>query len=133
LNAPAYILDTGAVTAFAHGGEAVGGLLADAGDGEYAVAIPLICVIEAYRLLDRSEQDLVSVLRRNPAVRVLVPHHDVFKSDDCPMIGDMAQRAGRLGAGNAAFLALVNAASVVTSRPDQIQSVLGEDWPLVEV
>ena len=130
---PAYILDTGAIMAFAHGVEAVGEVLADAGDGEYTVALPLICVVEAYCLLDGSGQDLIGVLRRNSAVRVLVPHHDVVESDDCPLIGGMAQRAGRLGAGHAAFLALANAAAVVTSRTDQIRSVLGVDWPLVEV
>jgi hypothetical protein len=45
----------------------------------------------------------------------------------------MSRRAGRLGAGHAAYVALVNAAGVVTSRPDQIRAVLGDDWVFVEV
>ena len=36
-------------------------------------------------------------------------------------------------AGHAAFAALVNAAGVVTSRPDQIRAVLGGRWEIIEV
>jgi hypothetical protein len=135
VSAPALVLDTGAVMAFADGVEAVGTALADAVDTQTLVALPLICVIEAYSLLDHEHHDLVRVLRSNPAIRVVVPYSDVTGGglDDCPTIGDMARRAGRLGAGHAAFAALVNAAAVVTSRADQVHAVLGADWPVLEV
>jgi hypothetical protein len=97
------------------------------------VAIPLVCVVEAYSLLDTDDHDLVRVLRANPSVRLVMPNSDASGSDDCPMIGDMARRCGRLGAGHATFVALTSAAAVVTTRPDQISVVLGTEWPVIEV
>jgi hypothetical protein len=127
------VLDTGALLAFAAGVEKVGETLADAADSQSRVAVPLVCVIEAYSFLQYADHDLVRVLRGHPAVSLVVPHSDPSGPDDCPMIGDMARRAGRLGAGHATFVALINASAVVTSRPDQIHAVLGADWPVIEV
>jgi hypothetical protein len=127
------VLDTGAVMAFADGVTAVGGIVADASDTDNTVAIPLVCVIEAYSLVDYKNHDLIRVLRTNPAVRVVTPNSDGGRADDCPVIGDMARRGGRLGAGHTAFVALTSAAAVVTTRPDQITAVLGTDWPVIEV
>jgi hypothetical protein len=73
------------------------------------------------------------MLRRNPAVQTVLPGVDLDHDDDCPAIGSMAGHAGRLGAGHAAYVALINAAGVVTSRPDQIRALLGEEWQIVEV
>jgi hypothetical protein len=118
--------------AFAHGIDTVGQILVDAADSEATVAIPLLCAIEAYSLLHRGEHELVRLLRRNPTVRTVSPGAGLDTGDDCPTIGAMARRAGRLGAGHATYVALVCAASVVTSRPDQIRSGLGDEWPIVE-
>jgi hypothetical protein len=133
VNPPAWVFDTGAIMAYAGGVSRVGGIVADAADTANVVGIPLVCVIEAYSLLDHEDHDLIRVLRTNSSVRVLVPHSDASGSDDCPTIGDMARRCGRLGAGHTAFVALTSAAVVVTTRPDQISAVLGADWPLIEV
>jgi hypothetical protein len=132
-DAPYWVLDSGAVMAFAHGVDAVGQVLVDVADVGGTVAIPLVCVIEAYSLLHYDEHELVRALRRNPVVQTVVPMVDLDGGDDCPVIGSMARTAGRLGAGHAAYTALVRASGVVTSRPDQIRSVLGEEWAIVEV
>jgi hypothetical protein len=130
-----WVFDSGALLAYVHGVEAVGQLLVDVADADIGatVGVPLTCLIEAYSLLRHDEHDLLGLLRRNPAVRTVHPAVDVDGVDDCALIGGMAQRTGRLGAGHAALLALVNAAPVVTSRPDQLRAVLGADWEILEV
>lgn len=119
--------------AFAHGIDRVGELLADADLLGVAVGVPSICLVEAYSLLDYEKYDLIGVLRNNPCSALIGSFDAADSFADCPVIGRMAQRAGRLGAGHAAYAALVNAAGVVTSRPDQIHAALGPDWPTVEV
>jgi hypothetical protein len=127
------VFDTGAVMAYADGVARVGGIIADAADTQNIVAVPLVCVVEAYSLLDHHDHDLIRVLRTSPSVQTVIPHSDAWGADDCPVVGHMARRGGRLGAGHAAFVALTSAAAVVTTRPDQISAVLGADWPLIEV
>ena len=73
------------------------------------------------------------MLRRNPSVQVVAPAVHVDRTDDCPLIGGMARPTGRLGAGHAAFVAISNAAGLITSRADQVRKVLGDDWPIIEV
>jgi hypothetical protein len=133
VNAPLWVLDTGALMAFAHGVDTVGHVLADAADVDGTVAAPLLCVVEAYSLVDHKHHDMLRMLRRNPVVRTAPATFDVDDGDDCPTIGGLAKQVGRLGAGHAAYTALVNAAGVVTSRADQISALLGADWPVVEV
>ena len=105
----------------------------DVADVGGSVAVPLVCVIESYSLLHHDEHELVRTLRRNPVVQTVIPTIDLDHGDDCPVIGAMARTAGRLGAGHAAYTALVSTAGVVTYRADQIWSVLGEEWPVLEV
>jgi hypothetical protein len=133
MTSPHWVLDTGALLAYAHGVNAVGQILVDVADTEGTVAVPLVCVLEAYSLLRHEEYELLRMLRGNPAVQTISPGIDLADLDDCPGIGGMARLAGRLGAGHAAFVALVNAAGVVTSRRDQIATVLGDLWPMIEV
>lgn len=127
------MLDSGALMAYAHGVEAVGQILVDVADVNGTVAVPLVCLIEAYSLLHHDEHELLRLLRRNPTVQTVVPAVDVDDADDCPWIGGMARHAGRLGAGHAAYVALTSTAGVVTSRPDQIRAVLGAGWEIIEV
>lgn len=133
MSAPVHVLDTGALMAYAQGVDAVGEAMVDAADADATVAVPLVCLLEAYSLLDHTEHEYLSMLRRNPAVRIITPALHVDRTDDCPMIGGMARQTGRLGAGSAAFLAISNAAGVITSRADQLRKVLGDDWPIIEV
>ncbi|WP_203981631.1 hypothetical protein, partial [Planosporangium flavigriseum] len=58
---------------------------------------------------------------------------DVDAADDCPALGSMVRRAGRLGTGHAAYVALPKAAGVVTSRAHEIRAVLGDRWHIREV
>lgn len=130
---PFWVLDSGALVAYSHGDDAIGQLLVDVADAEVTVAVPLVCLVEAYSILHHTEHRLLRMLRRNPYVTTTTLASDLDGADDCPGVGIMTRIAGRLGAGHCAYLALVSAAGVVTSRPDQIRSVLGENWSIVEV
>jgi hypothetical protein len=133
VSTPYWMLDTGALMAFVHGEQRVGQILLDVTDVEGTVAIPLICLVEAYSLLHHDEHQHLRLLRRNPGVRTVVPASDVDGVDECPTIGGIARFTARPGAGHAAHVALTSAAGVITSRADQIRAALGDDWVIVEV
>ncbi|MFE9691913.1 hypothetical protein [Micromonospora sp. NPDC005806] len=133
MSRPYWVLDTGALMAYAHAVEAVGAVLVEVADAKGTVAVPLACLLEAYSLLDPGEHELLRMLRRNPAVRTVLPALDLDSDDEAPTIGSMARHTGRLGAGHAAWVAMVNQAGVITSRADQIRIVLGEGWEILEV
>ena len=133
MNRPYWVLDTGALLAYVHGVPAVGEALVEVVDAEGHVAVPLACLLEAYSLLEPDEHEMLRMLRRNPAVRTVSPALDLDSDDEAPTIGAMARHTGRLGAGHAAWVALAGQAGVITSRPDQIRVVLGEDWEILEI
>ncbi|MCW3840418.1 hypothetical protein ONA70_09960 [Micromonospora yasonensis] len=133
MSRPYWVLDTGALLAYVHGVPAVGEALVEVADAEGTVALPLACLLEAYTLLEPDEHELLRMLRRSPAVRAVLPALELDSDDEAPTIGSMARHTGRLGAGHAAWVALINQAGVITSRPDQIRVVLGDDWEVLEV
>lgn len=132
MSAPVWVLDTGALLGFAHGADQVGQIIADAADVDAHIAVPVVCLLETYRLLDHTEHDLIGPLRANPVV-VTIPVVTDPPMDTATTIGAMARRTGSLGAAHAVYTALTAAAGIVTSRPDRIRSVLGDGWQIVEV
>ena len=133
MSRPYWILDTGALLAYAKGVDRVGEILADVADLDGTVVTSLVCVLEAYGSVTRTEHHLLRLLRGHPAVRTVAPSYDIHRSDECPTVGALGHYTGRLGAGHTAYLALQHAAGVVTSRPDQFRALLGGDWAIVEV
>jgi hypothetical protein len=128
------VLDSGALMAYVHGVDRVGELLFRAAEDNFAVAVPSTCLIEAYQGLSFADEfDMLRVLRMLPVVLVDEPQSDVSGPDDLPIIGGMAARAGRIGAGHAALAAASHSVAVYTSLPQQIEAVLGKSWPIVEV
>ncbi len=132
MNAPLWVLDTGALLGFAHGAEQVGQIIADAADVEAHIAVPVMCLLETYRLLDHGEHELIGPLRANPVV-ITIPVVTDPPMDAAPTIGAMARHTGSLGAAHAIYTALTAAAGIVTSRSDRIRAVLGEGWQIVDV
>jgi len=116
----------------AAGDERVGMMLADAADLDVRVAIPVICLVEAYRELDMKSMICWGPLRANSAV-VLSPVEVIAGGDCAPIIGAMARTTGRLGAAYAVYTAMAAGAAVVSSRPDQLTGFLGGQWPITEV
>ena len=128
------VLDSGALMAYVHGVDRVGELLFRAAEDSFAVAIPSTCLIEAYQALSFDDEfDMLRVLRLLPVVLIDEPQTDVNGPDDLPIIGGMAAKAGRIGAGHAALTAASHSVAVYTSLPHQIEAVLGKTWPIVEV
>ncbi|MFI5907508.1 hypothetical protein [Dactylosporangium sp. NPDC051541] len=128
------VLDSGALMAYVRGVDRVGELLFRAAEDNFAVAVPSTCFIEAYAgLHSDDERDMLRPLRLLPVVLVDEPHTDVNGPDDLPIIGGMAARAGRSGAGHAALVAASHSAAVYTALPQQIEAVLGKRWSIVEV
>jgi hypothetical protein len=128
------VLDSGALMAYVHGVDRVGELLFHAAEDGLAVAVPSTCLIEAYQGLGfEDEFGLLRVLRQLPVVVLDHPRSDVDGPDDLPIIGGMAARAGRIGAAHAALTAAGHSVAVYTSLPHQIEAILGERWPIVEV
>jgi hypothetical protein len=132
VSAPLWVLDTGALVGFAHGAEQVGQIIADAADVEAHIAVPVVCLLETYRVLDHTEHDLIGPLRANPVV-VTIPVITDPSMDTAPTIGAMARYTGSLGAAHTVYTALTAAAGIVTSRPDRIRAVLGDEWHIAEV
>ena len=105
-----------------NGVERVGQLLVDATDVDGTVAVPLTCVSRGLLAsLDLREHEHLRLLRPKPDAYGWPSRLSIANDgDDCPVIGGMARFTGRLGAAHAAYVALTNAAGVVTSRADQI-------------
>jgi hypothetical protein len=128
------VLDSGALMAYVHGVDRVGELLFRAAEDGFVVAVPSTCLLEAYSTLNFDDEfDMLRVLRMLPVVVIDEPQTDVNGPDDLPIIGGMAPKAGRLGAGHAALAAASHSVAVYTSLPHQIEAVLGKSWPIVEV
>jgi len=128
------VLDSGALMAYVHGVDRVGELLFRAAEDSFAVAVPSTCLIEAYQALSFDDElDMLRVLRLLPVVLIDEPQSNVNGPDDLPIIGGMAAKAGRIGAGHAALTAASHSVAVYTSLPQQIEAVLGKTWPIVEV
>ncbi|MET7424259.1 hypothetical protein [Dactylosporangium sp. NPDC005555] len=127
------VLDSGALMAYVHGVDRIGELLFRAAENGFAVTVPSTCLIEAYSGLSVDEHDMLRVLRLLPVVLVDEPGVDVHGPDDLPIIGGMAAKSGRLGAGHAALVAASLSVAVYTSLPEQIEAVLGKSWPIIEV
>jgi len=128
-----FVLDTGALMAYAHGSDVIGELLFHASDHALAVAVPSVCLAEAYSLLDYDEMPHLRLLRAHDRVNVVPLLVGLDSPDEMPFVGGMARRAGRLGAGHACWVAQTNHANMYTSQAHEIQAVLGKDWPIVEV
>jgi hypothetical protein len=122
------VLDTGALLSFARGEALIGHTLAQLSDDADTAAVAVTGLIEAYSLLDFERFNLLDLLSAHPAVQVSEPD-----GGDLPFIGGMANRTGNLAAGHTTHLALTLGAAVYTSRPERIQRVVGDEWPLFEV
>jgi hypothetical protein len=106
-------------------------VIADAADLAVAVAVPVLCLVEAYRILEHDEHAALGTLRAHASV-LTVPV-ELAPDDTAAIVGSMARTTGRLGAAHAVFTAMAHGAAIVTSQPDQVRTIVGDGWPLIEV
>jgi hypothetical protein len=106
-------------------------VIADAADLRVPVAVPVLCLVEAYRILEHDEHAALGPLRAHASV-LTIPV-ELTPDDSAAMVGSMARATGRLGCAHAVFTAMAHGAAIVTSQPDQVRTIVGDGWPLIEV
>jgi predicted nucleic acid-binding protein len=117
------VLDTSAIIAYTHGSMDVGEVIAEVDDEEGAVAIPVLCLIEAYRVA--ADRDRVDVLVSHPATVVL----DIEPAD-WRAVADLADAGGRTDAAVAALLAVDYRATLLTRQPGWYAG-MAADFPII--
>jgi predicted nucleic acid-binding protein len=117
------VLDTSAIIAYTHGSVDVGEVIAEVDDEYGAVALPALCLIEAYRVAaDRARLD---ELVNHPAAVVL----DVDPSD-WRTVADLAETGGRVDAAVAALVAVDYRATMLTRQPGWYAGI-GVNFPII--
>jgi hypothetical protein len=108
------VLDSTAVADYAGGSVAVGELIVEVADEQARVAVPLACLVEAYRRVREEQLSAVTLLVEHPAV-------DVVEADpgDWVALGGLARDLGSADAAGALLLALDCDGYVVTAAPDR--------------
>jgi predicted nucleic acid-binding protein len=118
------VLDTSAIIAYTHGSIDVGEVIAEVDDEFGAVALPALCLIEAYRVA--ADRDRLDVLVNHPAVVVL----DIDPAD-WRAVADLAEAGGRIDAAVAALIAVDYRATMLTRQPGWYAG-MGADFPVIE-
>ena len=99
-------------------------MIAEVDDEEGAVAIPVLCLIEAYRVA--ADRDRVDVLVNHPATAVL----DIGPAD-WRAVADLADAGGRTDAAVAALLAVDYRATLLTRQPGWYAG-MAADFPIID-
>ena len=118
------VLDTSAIVAYTHGSIDVGEVIAEVDDEYGAVALPVLCLIEAYRVT--ADRDRLDVLVNHPATVVL----DIDPAD-WRAVADLAGAGGRIDAAVAALLAVDYWATLLT-RQSGWYAGMGADFPIID-
>jgi predicted nucleic acid-binding protein len=118
------VLDTSAIIAYTHGSIDVGEVIAEVDDESGAVALPALCLIEAYRVA--ADRDRLDVLANHPAAVVL----DINPTD-WRAVADLAEAGGRIDAALAALVAVDYRATMLTRQPGWYAG-MDADFPIIE-
>lgn len=105
------VLDTTAITAYAHGSVPVGELVAEVTDEHGAFAVPVLCLVEAGAVLDMDDWATVDVLLRHPQC-VLVDWPGGWRD-----VSATARSLGSVGRAVAVLWAVARDAYLVTAEP----------------
>lgn len=126
------VLDAGAVAAYAGGATEIVGEYIAACEPDEIVALPTVCLAEAYSLVGHHDVEALrrlKILLTLPVVRA-VP----LLPGACRAVGLLRseREVHRLGLAHTVVIAVPAAAPVITSSPFA-RDLLGDDWPIVEV
>lgn len=127
----AAVADASALLSYLDGDPAVGELLLELEDEGRILAVPSTCLAAAYaRSPGAYTRSLLIVLASLPAVSIVSPDG----VEDLIGIGARAHAAdGDLAVGQAAYVAITNAAYYVTADPKRAERALPEGWAVLDV
>jgi predicted nucleic acid-binding protein len=118
------VLDTSAIIAYTHGSIDVGEVIAEIDDEHGAVALPVMCLIEAFRVA--ADRDRLDVLVNHPATVALT-----IGSSDWRTIAELASAGGRVDSAAAAFIAVDYRATMLTRQPGWYAGISAR-FPIIE-
>lgn len=107
------VLDTTAITAYAGSSIAVGEVITEVGEENALVALPVACLVEAYRHVPDDQLSTVGLLAGHSSVVVVDTD-----PDDWLALAGLARDLGRVDAAAALLLAVDADGYVLTAEPD---------------
>jgi hypothetical protein len=107
------VLDTTAITAYAGSSIAVGEAITLAGEENALVALPIVCLAEAYRRVPDDQLPTISLLAGHPSIVVVDT-----EPEDWQALAGLARDLGRVDAAAALLLAVDADGYVLTGEPD---------------
>nr|MDT0663450.1 hypothetical protein [Micromonospora sp. DSM 115978] len=120
------ILDSTTIAAFAGTSVAVGEVIAEVGDENARVGVPVYCLAEAYRQLPEDELPAVSLLAAHPSTVIV----DVGPADWLALAG-LARDSGRIDTAAALLLAVDSGGYVLTGEPEAYGD--WKDLPIIPI
>ncbi len=117
------VLDTSSIIAYTHGSIDVGETVAEIDDEYAAVALPVLCLLEAHRVV--ADHDRLMVLVKHLATITLT-----IEPDDWPAVATFADAGGRIDAASAALVAVDYSATVLTRQPN-LYRVMSPEIPVI--
>jgi hypothetical protein len=123
------VLDADAVLAYSRGRHGVGELITQAADEGVTVAVPALCLAEAYRRAPGDGYPYLELLTALP--HVVVPRVD---PGDCLFLGGWAKSLGTLHLSHAVLeTASRPVVRLMTSARAEVTAILPAQWPIIDV
>jgi hypothetical protein len=123
------VLDADAILAYSRGRYGIGELLTQAADEGVAVAVPALCLAEAYRRADSARYPYLELLTALPHVVVTR-----VEPSDCLFLGGWAKSVGTLHLSHAVLeTASRPVVRLMTSARAAVATILPALWPIIDV
>ena len=122
------VLDTAAIESYMRQEMVVGQAISKLAFGVQFVALPVLCLAEAYRAARGDDALVLDVLSNHPKA-IVTP----VAPDDAQMLGGWSRIVGRHDLAHAALDAAAHRATLITSERKTINRVLSEGWPIIDL
>ncbi|MEN3614914.1 hypothetical protein AAH979_35950 [Plantactinospora sp. ZYX-F-223] len=120
------VLDTTAITGYAGTSVAVGEVITEVGEENALVALPIACLVEAYRSVPDDQLPAIGLLVGHPSITVV----DTDPADWLALAG-LARDLGRSDVAAALLLAIDSDGYVLTAEPDAYGNP--DDMPVIPI
>jgi hypothetical protein len=122
------VLDTAAIASYMRQEMVVGDTMSRLASGVQFVALPVLCLAEAYRQATGVEALVLDVLSNHP-ITIITP----VTNDDAEMLGGWSRIVGRHDLAHAALDAAEHHATLMTSERETVNRVLAQGWPIIDL